>query len=104
MWNKSPFHERKFADGLARVLAKYRDRLGRCDIVTGRPVVVPRGALEVPLNDFLPARKSVAPARDSEITAECHARLRMDAHAWIRRSLLVMLPLFSRYEGRVSAT
>jgi hypothetical protein len=44
------------------MLPDYRDWLRGCDVVARAPVVIPRSAAKVFLNEFLPPRQSAAPA------------------------------------------
>ena len=56
------------------MLPYHRDGLGRGDVISWRPVVLPLGAVEVFLDDLLPPRESVAPHM-KEIMAEFRASI-----------------------------
>ena len=56
------------------MLADYRDRLGRGDVVTGSPVgFVGDGSIEIFLDNLFPPRKFIAPAH-REIMADLDER------------------------------
>jgi hypothetical protein len=60
--NQTPTHRRNLPDWFLWVLPDNRNLLGRRDIVARTPIVIPRGSLEVLLDDLLPPRQSVASA------------------------------------------
>jgi hypothetical protein len=62
MRNESPPHQRQPTTGFLWVQANDRDKLGRCDIVARIPVLLPRGTVEILLNNLLPPRESVPSA------------------------------------------
>jgi hypothetical protein len=62
MWNKSPAHQREGANGFLWMLTNDGDRLGRRDVVSWIPVVLPLGSVKVLLDNLFSTRQSVAPA------------------------------------------
>ena len=62
MGNESPFHERNLPDWFLRVLAQDGNSLSWSDVVTRVPVVIPRGSVEVLLNNLLTPGKPVPSA------------------------------------------
>src|SRR2546427_12254726 len=67
MRNETPLHQSDFTYWLFRILANHRDRLGRSNVVARRPVFFHRGTVEVLLNNLLPPRESVPPARGVDL-------------------------------------
>ena len=51
-----------------RVLPDYGNGLGRGDVVPRIPIVFPRIAVKVFLNDLLPPRQSIAPAHSGIVS------------------------------------
>src|ERR1039458_1332228 len=73
-WNESPAHGRDLTERFLGMLADYRDRLGRGDVVTGSPVgFVGDGSIEIFLDNLFPPRKFIAPAH-REIMADLDER------------------------------
>ena len=72
MWNESPTHRRNLTDRFFWVLADHRNSLRGGDIVAGSPVLIPRWALEMFLDDLLPSRQSITSAHKRIISdREC---------------------------------
>jgi hypothetical protein len=61
VWNETPLHRRNPPDWFLRILPDYWNGLRRGDVESRRPVV-PRSSLEIPLDELLPARQSIATA------------------------------------------
>lgn len=73
------------------MLPDHRDWLRGSDVVAGTPIVIPRGSLEVFLDDLLPPRQSVTPAHQRIISdRECEER---QTACSIRSDLVMLLTL-----------
>jgi hypothetical protein len=68
MWNQTPAHKRNLPHWFLRMLADNGHRLGWSDIEPRVPIVVPRIAVEMFLDDLLPPRQSVTPAHEEVLS------------------------------------
>ena len=67
-WNEPPSHRRQFANRFLRILADHRNRLSRRDVVARRPVIIPRGTVEIFLDS---KRLTNTPVRQAGPVLKC---------------------------------
>ena len=72
-WNESPFHEREFTNGFLGMLANDGNGLRGSDVVARNPILLVRGAIEVFLDNLLPAGKTVASAHGEIMADEAYS-------------------------------